>query len=433
MEEKKNAYSPNGVLEDYLRTEESETVSSKASTSEIEIQRSSKPASRWRGLVKLLKSRSIGHLANLHPLSVMKLSRRISNSMREDIGATENPLVDTDLSYLRPRRKNFSLSELQRATTFFSHENLIGKGGYAEVYKGQLRDGQLVAIKRLTRGRSEERIGDFLSELGIMAHVNHPNTAKLIGYGVEGGMYLVLELSPHGSLASLLHHGFKERLDWGIRYKVALGAAEGLLYLHEGCQRRIIHRDVKAANILLTEDFEPQICDFGLAKWLPEQWTHHTVSKFEGTLGYLAPEYLMHGLVDEKTDVYAFGVLLLELITGRRALDYSKQSLVFWAKPLLKKNNIRELVDPSLGNDFNTIQMNLVVLAAFLCTQQSPVQRPQMRQIVQLLKGSQGSLEVMKKYQKPSFWKRYYVELFTAEDYNGTRDLMMKKQLPLEA
>ncbi|GFZ13688.1 protein kinase family protein [Actinidia rufa] len=412
---------PMEFLRTTLRTEESETVSSKASTSEIEIQRTSKPASRWQGLVKLLKSRSIGHLANLHPLSVMKLSRRISNSMREDIGATENPLVDTDLSYLRPRRKNFSLSELQRATTFFSHENLIGKGGYAEVYKGQLRDGQLVAIKRLTRGRPEERIGDFLSELGIMAHVNHPNTAKLIGYGVEGGMYLVLELSPHGSLASLLHH---ERLDWGIRYKVALGAAEGLLYLHEGCQRRIIHRDVKAANILLTEHFEPQICDFGLAKWLPEQWTHphgvkirrHTWVRKPNTsssnLYYLAPEYLMHGLVDEKTDVYAFGVLLLELITGRRALDYSKQSLVFWAKPLLKKNNIRELVDPSLGNDFNTIQMNLVVLAAFLCTQQSPVQRPQMRQVVQLLKGSQGSLEVMKKYQKPSFWKRYYVELF---------------------
>ncbi|WRX08539.1 Protein kinase domain - like 10 [Theobroma cacao] len=143
-----------------------------------------------------------------------------------------------------------------------------------------------------------------------------------------------------------------------------------------------------------------QICDFGLAKWLPEHWTHHTVSKFEGTFGYLAPEYLMHGIVDEKTDVFAFGVLLLELVTGRRALDYSQQSLVLWvrfffvfyllkhhiilkdslAKPQLKKNDIRELIDPALGEDYNPRQMNLVLLAASLCIHQSSIRRPQMSQ-----------------------------------------------------
>ncbi|KAL0459592.1 UNVERIFIED_CONTAM: Receptor-like cytosolic serine/threonine-protein kinase RBK2 [Sesamum latifolium] len=207
-----------------------------------------------------------------------------------------------------------------------------------------------------------------------MAHVNHPNTAKLIGYGVEGGMYLVLEFSPIGSLASMLHNS-REKVEWDIRYKVAVGTAKGLLYLHEGCQRRIIHRDIKAANILLTEDFEPQICDFGLAKWLPDRWTHLTVSKFEGTFGYLAPEFLMHGIVDEKTDVFAFGVLLLELITGRRALDYSQQSLVMWAKPLLKKNKISELIDPLLAEAYNPMQMNLMILAASLCVQQSSIKR----------------------------------------------------------
>lgn len=169
-------------------------------------------------------------------------------------------------------------------------ENLIGKGGYAEVYKGCLPNGQLVAIKKLTRGSQDDIIGDFLSELGIMAHVNHPNTAKLVGYGVEGGMHLVLEFSKKGSLASvlhgiilllnnfpstnillffflirtfnsivLLHLGTKENLPWCIRYNIALGTAKGILYLHEGCQRRIIHRDIKAANILLTEDYEPQV------------------------------------------------------------------------------------------------------------------------------------------------------------------------------
>ncbi|KAH7862995.1 hypothetical protein Vadar_011932 [Vaccinium darrowii] len=362
MEGKEDVYSPDGVLEDYFRTVESET----ASTSETEVEQNPKPESRWRSMVQLLKSRSKRPLSTLHPLSVLKLSRRsssCSSSTSEDISGATSSLVD------------YTLPELQSATNCFSHENLIGKGGYAEVYKGRLRDGQLVAIKRLTRGLPEDRIGDFLSELGVMAHVNHPNTAKLIGFGVEGGTYLVLELSSHGSLASLLHRGSKGRLDWGIRYKVALGTAEGLLYLHEGCRRRIIHRDIKSANILLTENFEPQICDFGLAKWLPEQWTHHTVTKFEGTFGYLAPEYLMHGILDEKTDVFAFGVLLLEIISGRRALDYSRQSLAIWAKPLLKKNNIRELVDPSLGDNYNSLQLKLMVLAAFLCTQQSSIQR----------------------------------------------------------
>ncbi|KAL2540570.1 Protein kinase family protein [Abeliophyllum distichum] len=367
--------SPDTVLEDDLRGVESETDFPKASTSEIEVEKDRKPVSLWAGFVQLLRIKSKSRLATLHPLNAVNLSKRFSSSMREEVGAAQNAVMDTSLNNFKPQCKNFSFCELQIATNDFSRGYLIGKGGYAEVYRGCLRDGQLVAIKRLTRGSSDERIRDFLSELGIMAHVNHPNTAKLIGYGVEGGLYLVLELSPLGSLASQLHRS-KEKLKWDIRYKVALGTAKGLLYLHEGCQRRVIHRDIKTANILLTKEFEPQICDYGLAKWLPERWTHLTISKFEGTFGYIAPEFLLHGIVDEKTDVFAFGVILLELITGRRALDYSQQSLVMWAKPLLKKNKIRELVDPALGDDYNLLQMNLTILAASLCVKQSSVQRP---------------------------------------------------------
>ncbi|KAL8089408.1 receptor-like cytosolic serine/threonine-protein kinase RBK2 [Apium graveolens] len=427
--EKEDAFSPTGVLEDYLNSLESDSVSTKESTSDFEDNHFSKPPSRWAGFVKLLKNKSRRHLGTLHPLN---LSKRFSSSMRE----IASPHADSDLNYFKPHWKNFTLSQLQSATNNFSHDNLIGKGGYAEVYKGCLRNGQLIAVKKLMKGSSEERIGDFLAELGIMAHVNHPNTAKLIGYGVEGGVYLVLELSAHGSLASLLH-GSNTRLEWRIRYKIAMGTAEGIVYLHEGGQRRIIHRDIKAANILLTKDFEPQICDFGLAKWLPEHWTHHTVLSFEGTFGYLAPEFLMHGIVDEKTDVFAFGVLLLELISGRRALDYSQQSLVMWAKPLLKKNNIRELVDPSLLDDYNPLQMNLMVLSAFLCVQQSSIRRPQMNQVLQILKGDHSSLEMVKRCRKSTFWRRYYEELFDAEDHHLNRvedsDVLNgRKQMPLK-
>ncbi|KAG7970650.1 hypothetical protein I3843_07G095900 [Carya illinoinensis] len=420
MKKKVDSSSPVGVLEDYFKSSESETCSSKEHAPASKAQHNSKSVSGWRGFVQLFRNRSKKSLDTLHPLSVTKLSRRMSGSMREFMSMVPFFRVDPDLNYTNLPWKNFSLYELQTATDYFSHENLIGKGGYAEVYKGCLRDGRLVAIKRLTKGKADEIVADFLSELGVMAHVNHPNTAKLIGYGVEGGMHLVLELSPHGSLASLLY-GSKEKLEWGIRFKIALGTAKGLLYLHEGCQRRIIHRDIKASNILLTGDFEPQICDFGLAKWLPEQWTHHVVSKFEGTFGYLAPEYLLHGIVDEKTDVFAFGVLLLEIVTGRRALDYSQQSLVLWAKPLLKKNHINELIDPSLHDNYNSHQINLVLLVASLCIQQSSIRRPCMSQVLQLLNGDLSCLKCMRKSRTEFFRKAFQTELISAEECYSTK------------
>lgn len=277
---------------------------------------------------------------------------------------------------------------------------MIGKGGYAEVYKGCLKNGQLIAVKRLTKGTAEEKTSGFLSELGIIAHVNHPNTAKLIGSCVEEGMHLIFQLSPLGSLGSYLHGSRDSILGWKERYKIALGTADGLLYLHESCLKRIIHRDIKADNILLTEDFEPQICDFGLAKWLPKQCSHHNVSKFEGTFGYFAPEYSMHGIVDEKTDVYSFGVLLLELITGRPALDNQQKSLVIWAKPFLDDANNKELVDPSLGENYFPEEMDRMIMTASSCIEQSSILRPRMRQVIVLLKGDEYDSQSEKECKK---------------------------------
>ncbi|XP_020524198.1 receptor-like cytosolic serine/threonine-protein kinase RBK2 isoform X2 [Amborella trichopoda] len=314
---------------------QSDISSSQASASYSDSQTNPSPISQWRAFFRLWKQRSIRRFSTFPHIGVPKFPTRKHRS-RDICLRSPKSSCDAKLCCSKPSWKNFTLLELQNATNNFNAENLIGKGGHAEVYKGCLDDGQLVAVKRLTWGTMEERTGDFLSEIGIIVHINHPNAAHLIGFGVEGGLHLVLQLSPCGSLESMLH-GSKEKPNWSIRYKVALGVAKGLQYLHDSCPRRIIHRDIKASNILLTEDFEAQIADFGLAKWLPNQLTHLTVSQFEGTFGYMAPEYFMHGVVDEKTDVFSFGVLLLELITGRRAIDSSQKSLVMWCIFLLER------------------------------------------------------------------------------------------------
>ncbi|CAM6115585.1 unnamed protein product [Calypogeia fissa] len=286
----------------------------------------------------------------------------------------------------KPHWRFFSAEELSAATHNFNPDNIVGKGGYAHVYKGVLADGSLIAVKKLTKGETEEEKEHFfLTELGIVSHVSHPNANELIGFCIEGGLHLVFRFSHNGSLATFLYGVKPQVLEWGVRFRTAVGVARGLHYLHRECPRRIIHRDIKASNILLGEDFEPQISDFGLAKWLPEHWTHHTVTPVEGTFGYLAPEYFMHGIVDEKTDVFAYGVLLLELITGRRAIDSAQQSLVMWARPHLESENIQELVDPRLENVYDPDEMHRVVLAATLCIRQSAVWRPCMSQVISLL------------------------------------------------
>ncbi|XP_059311065.1 receptor-like cytosolic serine/threonine-protein kinase RBK2 [Lycium ferocissimum] len=392
---------------------ESETTTSKPSTSTSD-------SDGWQGFIKRLKKGPSIQLHTFHPNmpslpslpSIKMLSKRKSRSARRSMPMLPAPNLDADLQHcFEANWKNFSLSELKQATNSFSPENLIGEGGYSEVYKGLLKDGQPVAVKRLTRGSQEEMTSDYLSELGILVHVKHPNIANVIGYGVEGGMHLVLPLSPYGSLANMLS-GDRGKLTWQIRYNIAIGSAAGLAYLHEGCQRRIIHRDIKAANVLLTEDFEAQITDFGLAKWLPDKWTHLTVSQFEGTFGYLPPEFFMHGIVDEKTDVYAFGVLLLELVSGRPALDEARNSVVMWAKPLLLNKKNSEIVDPSLGDAYDLEQLDQILMVASLCIQQSSTDRPSMSQVEQMLIGVDGLLQSKKKFKRwPPLKRRCAIEL----------------------
>ncbi|XP_020217926.1 receptor-like cytosolic serine/threonine-protein kinase RBK1 isoform X1 [Cajanus cajan] len=398
---------------------------------------------QWRAMIDVLRFKSVRRFSSIPLLAASyEISRRsLRNKLARIRPANEDDddddfdcaIVIDDIP-TKPSWRNFSYSDLAAATQDFNPENMIGKGGHAEVYKGRLPDGQVVAVKRIMRNDKEveDRAGDFLSELGIIAHINHPNATHMIGFGIDRGLFFVLEFAPHGSLASLLF-GSSECLEWKIRFKVAVGVAKGLKYLHHDCPRRIIHRDIKASNILLNNNDEAEISDFGLAKWLPDKWAHHVVYPIEGTFGYLAPEYFMHGIVDEKTDVFAFGVLLLELITGRRAVDSnSRESLVIWAKPLLDAKLIKEMADPRLEENYDPTEMKCAMATASMCIHHMPSKRPYMNQVLQLLKGEEVSIELNQNSNAP---RSLLLDACDLEDYtcsNYLNDINRHKQLIME-
>ncbi|KAI4376269.1 hypothetical protein MLD38_014051 [Melastoma candidum] len=295
---------------------------------------------------------------------------------------------------LLPPLRCFTHEEIMNATNSFHPDYKVGQGGYSEVYRGNLPDIGLIAVKMLAKdNKDEKKEREFLIELGTIVHVSHPNAATLVGYCIENGLYLIFHFSQNGNLASALHGKSCTPLDWHTRYKIAIGVARGLHYLHKCCKHRIIHRDIKASNILLDPEYEPQITDFGLAKWLPNKWTHQTVIPIEGTFGYLAPEYFMHGIVDEKTDVFAFGVLLLEIVTGRRPVDSAKQNLLLWAMPHIESGELASLVDPKLEGQYDSKQLHRVVLAASHCIRQSSTWRPTMSTVLELLLNGNNSKE----------------------------------------
>jgi len=299
--------------------------------------------------------------------------------------------------------REFTYQELKSATSGFVAENLIGKGGWSKVYRGVLPDGQFVAVKSLNS--SEEAEQELILEVEITATLQHKHIVSLIGYCVEEKKYfLVYNLLLRGSLEETLYGGKdKPPVHWKDRRKVAIGIAEALNYLHDGCSHPIIHRDVKSSNILLSEDFEPQLSDFGLAKRASTTSAYITCSDVVGTFGYLAPEYFMYGKVNEKTDVYSFGVVLLELITGRKPINGSnpkgQESLVMWARPLLAAGSVQELADPLLGDAYDKSEMKRMVIGAAFCLRQASQFRPRMSRILKLLRGEGDDLPYWTKRQ----------------------------------
>ncbi|GKV39317.1 hypothetical protein SLEP1_g47108 [Rubroshorea leprosula] len=286
----------------------------------------------------------------------------------------------------------FTYEELVKATNGFSEHNLLGEGGFGGVYKGSLPDGREVAVKQLKIGGGQgER--EFKAEVEIIHRIHHRHLVSLVGYCIsENQRLLVYDYVPNNTLYFHLHGKGRPVLDWATRIKIAAGAARGIAYLHEDCHPRIIHRDIKSSNILLDKKFEARVSDFGLAKLALDTNTHIT-TRVMGTFGYIAPEYATCGKLSEKSDVFSFGVVLLELITGRKPVDTSQplgdESLVEWARPLLTNaldtKEYGSLADPRLGGNYVESEMFRMVEAAAASVRHLAAKRPRMGQIVRAL------------------------------------------------
>lgn len=308
-----------------------------------------------------------------------------SNDTDANNGMSLGPFL-TRLSSFRTGKKKgcasaIEYSVLHAATNSFSSYNLLGEGGFGSVYRAQFHDDFCVAVKMLHENRKQAD-DEFQSEVELMSKIRHPNLVSLLGFCVHGKTrLLVYELMQNGSLEEHLHgpsHG--SALTWHLRMKIALDTARGLEHLHDHCSSPIIHSDFKSANILLDATFKAKLSDFGLAVRAGRRMSSTDVELL-GTLGYLAPEYLFDGKLTEKSDVYAFGVVLLELITGRKPVDKSMpagcQSLVTWAKPqLTDRSKIPTIVDPMIKETMHLKHLYQVAAVAVLCVQTEPDYRP---------------------------------------------------------
>ncbi|WJZ91623.1 hypothetical protein VitviT2T_010680 [Vitis vinifera] len=311
----------------------------------------------------------------------------------------------------------FAWRELITATENFSEKNVLGKGGFGKVYKGVLRDNTKVAVKRLTDYESPGGDAAFQREVEMISVAVHRNLLRLIGFcTTPTERILVYPFMQNLSVASRLREvkPGEPVLDWPTRKRVALGTARGLEYLHEHCNPKIIHRDVKAANVLLDEDFEAVVGDFGLAKLVDVRITSVT-TQVRGTMGHIAPEYLSTGKSSERTDVFGYGIMLLELVTGQPAVDFSRLEgeddilLLDHVKKLEREKRLAVIVDRNLNRNYDIQEVEMMIQVALLCTQPSPGDRPAMSEVVRMLEG-EGLAERWEEWQHVEVSRRQEYE-----------------------
>ncbi|PQQ19127.1 putative serine/threonine-protein kinase [Prunus yedoensis var. nudiflora] len=289
----------------------------------------------------------------------------------------------------------YTLRELEVATNGFVDENVIGEGGYGIVYHGVLEDKTQVAVKNLlnNRGQAEK---EFKVEVEAIGRVRHKNLVRLLGFCAEGAhRMLVYEYVNNGNLEQWLHGdvGPSSPLTWEIRMNIILGTAKGLTYLHEGLEPKVIHRDIKSSNILLDKQWNAKVSDFGLAKLIGSEMSYIT-TRVMGTFGYVAPEYASTGMLNERSDVYSFGILIMEIISGRNPVDYGRPpeevNLVEWLKKMVANRNPEGVLDPKLAQKPTSRALKRALLVALRCVDPNAQKRPKLGHIVHMLEAEES-------------------------------------------
>ncbi|KAK8706427.1 hypothetical protein V6N13_049994 [Hibiscus sabdariffa] len=323
---------------------------------------------------------------------------------RKDSSKNQSFEVEVDEEFDVHNVKFYTYKELRTATEDFSPSNKIGEGGFGSVYKGRLKNGKIAAIKVLSAG-SRQGVKEFVTEIKVISEIKHENLVKLYGCCVEDNQrILVYNYLENNSLSqTLLGSGHSNiQFNWKTRTKICIGIARGLAFLHEEVKPYIVHRDIKASNILLDRDLTPKISDFGLAKLIPANMTHVS-TRVAGTIGYLAPEYAIRGQLTRKADIYGFGVLLIEIVTGRcntnTRLPVGEQYLLERTWELYERRELVALVDDLLNGDFDAEEACRYLKIGLLCTQDAPKLRPSMTSVVKMLTGEKDVNE--RKITKP--------------------------------
>ncbi|XP_015692613.2 probable serine/threonine-protein kinase At1g01540 [Oryza brachyantha] len=284
----------------------------------------------------------------------------------------------------------YTLRELEEATAAFAPEHVVGEGGYGIVYRGVLADGCEVAVKNLLNNRGQaER--EFKVEVEAIGRVRHKNLVRLLGYCAEGAhRILVYEYVDNGNLEQWLHGdvGPVSPLSWDTRMSIVLGTAKGITYLHEGLEPKVVHRDIKSSNILLDKRWNPKVSDFGLAKLLGSD-SNYVTTRVMGTFGYVAPEYASTGMLNERSDVYSFGILIMEIISGRSPVDYARPpgevNLVEWLKNMVSNRDYEAVLDPKLPEKPTSKALKKALLVALRCVDPDSQKRPKMGHVIHML------------------------------------------------
>lgn len=302
----------------------------------------------------------------------------------------------------------FSLENILAATDNFSDVNKLGQGGFGPVYKGIFSGGQEIAVKRLS-SQSRQGIDEFRNEVILISKLQHRNLVRLLGYCITGYEQILLyEYMPNKSLDTFIFDPTRSKLlKWKKRFEIILGVSRGLLYLHEDSRLRIIHRDLKTSNILLDQDMNPKISDFGLARIVEEKTTEANTKKVVGTYGYMSPEYALEGVFSIKSDVFSLGVVILEIIAGRRNTGFYQSNeasnLLVHAWNFWKEKRALHLLDHSLLESCNPKETMKCINVGLLCVQEDPGDRPTMSNVVMMLRSESMSLP---KPNQPAFVSR---------------------------